>query len=109
MLSDHAAKSDAAPPGALAALIICAALVIGLMPLSIARVDDAPQIVEQGQSMPIVEVLPEPPVQPRLRNPADDAAGQTSRLFKRLRALDAREKLHRERTAQRDLQFDEFP
>jgi hypothetical protein len=107
--SDQSPKRKAASSSAFAALILCAILLAGLMPLSIARVEIADRDVQPSALSRVAELLPEPPDWRRLHRSDDDASPQTRRLFDRLRALNAQKKRLSERAAQPDLQLDEFP
>src|SRR5688572_15089340 len=109
MRSDQLPKRKAASSSAFAALILCAILLAGLMPLSIARVEIAERDIQPSAPSRVAELLPEPPDWRRPHSYDDDVGRPTHRLFDRLRALDAQKKRLSERAAQPYLQLDEFP
>lgn len=95
--SDEKQGRDSQPFAGYAALIVCGVLLLGLMPFSVGRMGDlqpsSPQ-VQRTKPIGMIELRPEapapkPPISGPPVEPSEDATGQTSRLFKRLRTLDA--------------------
>ncbi|OAI52995.1 hypothetical protein AYO47_05750 [Planctomyces sp. SCGC AG-212-M04] len=133
--SDGRSGCDSQSLGGYAAVIVSGVLLLGFMPFSVRRVDVDQTIeprVKQAESMPVVEMLPEPPaaetpiLKPRVE-PKADATGTTSRVFERLRAMerqpryqvrpvvdplrepDTQPKRRGERPGAAERLFDEFP
>jgi hypothetical protein len=142
--SDDTHGRDSRSRSGLLALIVCGLVVAGLMPLVLARVEapersqplvqqvEPPRVVDLRLDPPSPEIPVVEPAPPQLPAPMprpatkDDATAQTSRLFEKLRAIDARERARKpganplrdpgsqpkqktERPRAAELLLDEFP